>query len=209
MSSPDTSDHIFASGVTGAIKRSQVHGGGAYGHTFQAAGVGSMDQKRDRAFDQPIGIHSVGSTSVTPTNAVYDPVAGIMTVTVAGHGFMNSDRVKFDTGAISLKCARDHYRIAHAYPRVSDPVHAKWVSIASTTVDTFAVDVGKSGPNDQYEHIFSSATTGGIKKQTGYVTLQVGVSTDTSEHRYDIMAGHEASNAVITGVDTPIVSKVL
>ena len=199
MSSPDTSDHIFASGVTGAIKRSQVHGGGAYGHTFQAAGVGSMDQKRDRAFDQPIGIHSVGSTSVTPTNAVYDPVAGIMTVTVAGHGFMNSDRVKFDTGAISLKCARDHYRIAHAYPRVSDPIHGKWVSIASTTVNTFAVDVGKTGPNDQYAHTFDSATTGGIKKQTGYITLQVGVSTDTTEHRYDIGAGHEAANAVTSG----------
>ena len=199
MSSPDTSDHIFASGVTGAIKRSQVHGGGAYGHTFQAAGVGSMDQKRDRAYDQAIGIHSVGSTSHTATDAVYDPVAGIMTVTVAGHGFMNSDRVKFDTGAISLKCARDAYRIAHAYPRVSDPIHGKWVSIASTTVNTFAVDVGATGPNDQFAHTFDSATTGGIKKQTGYITLQVGVATDTSEHRYDIGAGHEATNAVVSG----------
>ena len=45
------SDHIFSSGVTGAIKRASIVGGGAYGHTFQAAGVGSMDQKRDRAFD--------------------------------------------------------------------------------------------------------------------------------------------------------------
>ena len=199
MSSPDTSDHIFASGVTGAIKRSQIHGGGAYGHTFQAAGVGSMDQKRDRAYDQAIGIHSVGSSSHTATDAVYDPVAGIMTVTVAGHGFMNSDRVKFDTGAISLKCARDAYRIAHAYPRVSDPIHGKWVSIASTTVNTFAVDVGATGPNDQFAHTFDSATTGGIKKQTGYITLQVGVSTDTTEHRYDIGAGHEATNAVVSG----------
>ena len=94
MSSPDTSDHIFASGVTGAIKRSQIHGGGAYGHTFQAAGVGSMDQKRDRAFDQAIGIHSVSGN---------------------------------------------------------------------------------------------------------VITLQVGVSTDTSEHHYDIMAGHEATDAVISG----------
>ena len=193
------SDHIFSSGITGAIKRASIVGGGAYGHTFQAAGVGSMDQKRDRAYDQAIGIHSVGSTSVTPTDAVYDPVAGIMTVTVAGHGFMNSDRVKFDTGAISLKCSRDWYRTTHAYPRVSDPIHGKWVSIASTTVNTFAVDVGATGPNDQFEHTFDSATTGGIKKQTGYITLQVGVSTDTSEHRYDIGAGYEATNAVVSG----------
>ena len=199
MSSPDTSDHIFASGVTGAIKRSQIHGGGAYGHTFQAAGVGSMDQKRDRAFDQPIGIHSVGSTSVTATDAVYDPSAGIMTVTVAGHGFMNNDRVKFDDNSISLKCARDSYRIAHTYPRSSDPISGKWVSIASTTVNTFAVDVGASGPAHQFAHTFDSATTGGIKKQTGYITLQVGVSTDTSVHNYDIGAGHEATNAVVSG----------
>tara|TARA_B100000131_G_scaffold50272_1_gene44902 strand:+ start:6 stop:2705 length:2700 start_codon:yes stop_codon:yes gene_type:complete len=112
---------------------------------------------------------------------------------------MNNDRVKFDTGAISLKCARDAYRIAHAYPRVSDPIHGKWVSIASTTVNTFAVDVGATGPNDQFAHTFDSATTGGIKKQTGYITLQVGVSTDTSEHRYDIGAGHEATDAVVSG----------
>jgi len=92
--SPDTSDHIFSSGVTGGITRSQIHGGGAYGHTFQAAGVGSMDQKRDRSFDQAIGIHSVSGN---------------------------------------------------------------------------------------------------------VITLQVGVSTDTSEHRYDIMAGHEATDAVISG----------
>ena len=193
------SDHIFSSGVTGAIKRAQVHGGGAYGHTFQAAGVGSMDQKRDRAFDQPIGIHSVGSSSHTATNAVYDPNAGIMTVTVAGHGFMNNDRVKFDDNSISLKCAKDHYRIPHTYPRSSDPISGKWVSIASTTVDTFAVDVGKSGPAHQFAHTFDSATTGGIKKQTGYITLQVGVSTDTSNHHYDIGAGHEATNAVVSG----------
>ena len=31
--------------------------------------------------------------------------------------------------------------------------------------------------------------------------LQAGISTDTSEHRYDIMAGHEVSNA-ITAVET-------
>jgi len=199
MSSPDTSNHIFASGVTGAIKRSQIHGGGAYGHTFQAAGVGSMDQKRDRAYDQPIGIHSVGSTSVTATGAVYDPSAGIMTVTVAGHGFMNNDRVKFDDNSISLKCSRDSYRTSHTYPRSSDPISGKWVSIASTTTDTFAVDVGSSGPAHQFAHTFDSATTGGIKKQTGYITLQVGVSTDTSVHNYDIGAGHEATDAVVSG----------
>ena len=115
-----------------------------------------------------------------------------MTVTVAGHGFMNNDRVKFDDNSISLKCAKDHYRIPHTYPRSSDPISGKWVSIASTTVDTFAVDVGKSGPAHQFAHTFDSATTGGIKKQTGYITLQVGVSTDTSNHHYDIGAGHEA-----------------
>ncbi len=193
------SDHIFLSGVTGAIKRSQVHGGGAYGHTFQAAGVGSMDQKRDRAYDQPIDIVSVGATTRTITDGVYDGVAGIMTVTVASHGFMNGDRVKFDDNSISFKCYRDWYRIAHSYPRPSDPISGKWVSIASTTVNTFAVDVGKSGPSQQFDHRFDSAVTDGLKKQTGYITLQVGIATDTSEHRYDIGAGHEATNAVVSG----------
>ena len=52
----DTATHTFVSGTTNSITRSVIVGGGAYNHTFVSAGVGSMDQKRDRTFDQPVKI---------------------------------------------------------------------------------------------------------------------------------------------------------
>ena len=35
-----------------------------------------------------------------PTGATYDPNTGLMVVTIANHGFVNGDQVKFDDGAI-------------------------------------------------------------------------------------------------------------
>ena len=194
----DTATHTFVSGTTDSITRSVIVGGGAYNHTFVSAGVGSMDQKRDRTFDQPVKI-TAGYTLDTAEDIVYDPVAGIMTVTAAAHGMMNGDYVLIENNSIKLECSQDNYVTPHLYPRITDPISGDWVSVASTTVNTFAIDVGKTNTGDQYVHRFAGAVPNGIRKQNGTITFQAGISTDTTEHRYDIMAGHEASNAIISG----------
>ena len=198
MRSYDNATHTFVSGVSDSITRSVIVSGGAYNHTFASAGVGSMDQKRDRTYDQPVKI-TAGYTLDTAENAIYDPVAGIMTVTSTGHGMMNGDYVLFENNSIALKCSQDNYTTVHTYPRLTDPISGDWVSVASTTVNTFAVDVGKTNTGDQYTHQFAGAVANGIRKQNGTVTFQAGISTDTTEHRYDIMGGHQASNAIISG----------
>ena len=198
MKSYDNATHTFVSGTPNSITRSVIVGGGAYNHTFVSAGVGSMDQKRDRSFDQPIKI-TAGYTLDTAEDIVYDPVAGIMTVTAAAHGMMNGDYVLIENNSIKLECSQDNYVTPHLYPRITDPISGDWVAVASTTVNSFAIDVGKTNTGDQYVHRFAGSVPNGIRKQNGTVTFQAGISTDTSEHRYDIMAGHEASNAVISG----------
>ena len=56
MRSYDNATHTYVSGVPNSITRSVIVSGGAYNHTFVSAGVGSMDQKRDRTYDQPVEI---------------------------------------------------------------------------------------------------------------------------------------------------------
>ena len=198
MKSYDNATHTFVSGVPNSITRSVIVSGGAYNHTFVSAGVGSMDQKRDRTYDQPVEI-TAGYTLDTAEDAIYDPVAGIMTVTATAHGMMNGDYVLFENNSIALKCSQDNYATVHTYPRLTDPISGDWVAVASTTVNSFAVDVGKTNTGDQYAHQFAGAVENGIRKQNGTITFQAGIATDTSEHRFDIMGGHQASNAVITG----------
>ena len=60
--------------------------GGVYQHIYP--------RNKDRVFNTSIPITKDG-TSITVTNAVYNPTVGIMTVTSASHGLSNGDKVRF------------------------------------------------------------------------------------------------------------------
>jgi len=113
------------------------------------------------------GVHTfVAATPKTITDAVYDPVSGIMTATIAGHGMYNGDAIKIDTNSISFSCnycGAAGVSSIKSYPRSKDPIADKFVAIGNTTVDTFEVNVGAAGGNTS-EHTFKSATTGGVTR---------------------------------------------
>ena len=58
---------------------------------------------------------------------------------------------------MTFTCDKDSHGSNHTYPRLSDPASGKWLSVSSVSTNTFVVNVGKSGPNDQYTHTFVSA----------------------------------------------------
>ena len=64
--------------------------------------------------------HSLrGSSTFTISNAEYDPVSGIMTMTSAFHGLSTGDRVKIADNSIVFRCDQDGYNSDHSYPRAA------------------------------------------------------------------------------------------
>jgi len=125
-----------------------------------------------------IGNHSLnGSSSLTITDADYDPVSGIMTMTTSGfpHLMSNGDRVKIADNSIIFRCDQDGFSSDHSYPRTAvhkgsgvveaDPASNKWLPVFNVTTNTFAVRVVDEIPSTNVTaHTFQSATAGGITR---------------------------------------------
>ena len=103
-------------------------------------------------------------------NASYDAVTGIMTVTVNGHSFANGEKVKFVDNSITFTCTMDGGATQHTYPRPTDPVSGKWLTIfeSDTSNNTFKVNVGSSPV------VAFTPTTADYNPSTGLMTLKIG-----------------------------------
>ena len=90
-------------------------------------------------FDVNVGI----STQVryTPVDAVYDAVAGIMTVTIGSHDIMSGTSIKIDQESINFQCAMDGLlQLSHILEQL---IHIDG-PVASTTATGIAITVGTS-----------------------------------------------------------------
>ena len=108
----------------------------------------------------------------TATNANYNPAAGIMTVTVAGHGWEVGEYVKFEPDAFVFTCGIDTHATPKAYPRPSDDYYNTWLPILGTDTNTFSVQVVKNPPSTSVGvHTFVSSATNGVKKANNTVGI--------------------------------------
>lgn len=106
------------------------------------------------------------TTEYTATNATYNPATGISTITVPSHGFTNGEEILIKLESLTFTCSSDGNITELSHPRATDPAANTWLKISNVTTDTFDVNVGPSGPNDQYTHTFVSAETNGIVHRT-------------------------------------------
>ena len=105
------------------------------------------------------------NSNYTATGATYSPTTGLLTLTVNGHGFVNGERIKIADNSLTFSCAKDSNATNHTYPRPSDPVSGKWLTISGVTTNTFQVQVLDSLPSTNVSsHTFVSATANGIKR---------------------------------------------
>jgi len=140
-----------------------------------------------------IEIKSVGNTQHTPTNAPYNASTGIVTLTIAGHGFSNGDYVKVDDGALTYTCVLDGNTVEKSYPRAGyDYPSGRWLQISNVTTDTFDINIGSSSYTGA--HTFVSATNGGIRRQTGTFTINVGDGGTASNSLHTFVSA--SANAV-------------
>ena len=109
--------------------------------TFTCLQDGNTAQKTyPRATDPVSGasidVVAVGTATANISTAIYDPTAGILTATSAGHNLMVGNRIQIAGNSLTFTCSKDNHATYHPYPRLGDPIRDKWVAVASTTVNT-------------------------------------------------------------------------
>ena len=97
-----TFQHTFVSANSGCIIQ-----GGNYKHNFVSALSNCITNVND-------------GTTLTPTDAYYEPTTGQLTLTVAGHALRTDDAVTIDSNSLTFTCSQDSNATNHTYPRVTD-----------------------------------------------------------------------------------------
>ena len=97
----------------------------------------------------------------TPTDATYDPVTGIMEVTIGTHAFAVDDRITIDPEAITFSCAFGGGG-TDSHPNANDPSLGKPYIITNITGTTITVNAGSAGTNTD-AHTFVSANADSIR----------------------------------------------
>ena len=139
----------------------------------------------DPASGASLDVVAIGTVTANITTAAYDATAGILTATSTGHGLFTGDRVQITRDSLGFTCTKDGNNDTHTYPREGDPIDGKWVSVGSTTANTFEINVGVSPVGERYTHTFVSAASGALIKQTGTIEVNVGTGgTGTSAHTF-------------------------
>ena len=147
-------------------------------HSFQSAVSNSMKKKKDWAWDRPIPIKSVAYASHAVSNATYVPSTGVLTATVAAHGFSNGDYVKVNQKSLKFTCNKDSNTLVKSYPTLEDPNYDEWLLVSNVTTDTFDINVGAAGPNGQHTHTFVpegklTPTAAAYDPTTGVFTITI------------------------------------
>ena len=148
-STSTTTGALVVDGGVGIAKTLSVGGNVSVGNTLV------LDGKLQDINDD-LG-NTVSTTLYKPTTASYTPADGNLTLTIADHGFANGDLIRIADNSLTFTCDKDSHGSNHTYPRLSDPASGKWLSVSSVSTNTFVVNIGKSGSNDQYAHTFISA----------------------------------------------------
>ena len=155
--------------------------------------VNAYPRPSDPASGQSLTITDVAVSQHTATDAPYSAGSGIVTLTVAGHGFNDGDYVKISDGSLTYTCDLDGNTVQKSYPRAGyDYPSGRWLSIFNVTSNTFQINVGDSSYTGA--HAFVSAATNGIERQTGNITVNVGASPVGQQYTHQFVSA--TNNAV-------------
>ena len=105
----------------------------------------------------------------TPTNVTYNPASGISTFTVPDHGLADGLLIKIGPESIVFTCAMDGDKTEHYLPGPGQSAYGTSLPISNVTTDTFDIDVGASGVNQQF-----TPTAAVYNPSTGDLVLTIG-----------------------------------
>lgn len=110
---------------------------------------------------------NVDGSTFTPTAADYEPISGIMTVTIGAHSLRPGDKVRLLDNSFTFRCASDNYASTITHPRPgSDAVAAgNALTILQTTSTSITLNVGNAGTG-VFTHQFVSALPNSVIEVT-------------------------------------------
>ena len=91
-----------------------------------------------------------GVSSFTPTSASYNPANGEFVMTIPNHTLKVGNIIYLRDESFVFTCTMDGNRTEHALPSVGQPAYNSKLKIQSVTQNTITVNVGKSGPNVEF-----------------------------------------------------------
>ena len=139
----------------------------------------------DPFYGRGMPITAVGGTTIdlycgkspivnhTATGGTYDPTTGSLTLEIGAHSLKALQTVKLTNQGFTFQCAKDNYTTDHQYPRANG-------------------QGGATGDDPAYN---TAITITGVTDTS--ITLNVGISPDTSVHRWK--PGFTATNAIQSG----------
>jgi hypothetical protein len=111
---------------------------------------GSNLNEVSSSFEMVNGIITDGIKSFTPTDATYDPATGDFVMTIANHTLTNKNGIYIKPDSFTFTCDMDGNRTEHILPSIGQPAYNNRLEIQSVTTNTITVNVGKSGPNVEF-----------------------------------------------------------
>ena len=105
----------------------------------------------------------------TPSTATYNPANGDFTMTVTGHSVTTSNSISLSPESFTFTCAMDGNATEHSLPQSGQTAYGNALAVTSTSADTFTINVGASGPDQQWTP--SDAT---YDPATGALVLTIG-----------------------------------
>lgn len=141
------------------------------GFVYSCKSGGSFESS-EGSFNLRVGISSitVNSKAFTVTNATYDPLSGISTLTIGSHSLLTGDRIFIEPESLGFTCTLDGNSTTTYYPRPGDPAYNKTLEILGTTATTIRVNVGST--NDASVHTVSNAPfVNAVRYSTGIATI--------------------------------------
>ena len=145
-------------------------------YTDSLAISGSEVLEISSSFETVTGIITDGVKSFTPTDASYDPSSGDFVITIANHSLSTSNGIWIKPNSFTFTCEMDGNRTEHILPSLGQPAYNNRLPITATTSDTITVNVGKSGPNIEFNPTNASydPATGDFVVTVGTHSLSVG-----------------------------------
>ena len=165
-----TTDDSLHRWKPGFAASNAITSGGDHAHIFAGAANNGLQKSNSAVTFNPNALSFTCDKDNNATVHTYPRTTDPAHATPLEVWAVTNDTITINVGKASA---------GSAYPRAGfDHPSGKWLQIRETTANTFRVNVGLSSHIGN--HVFISAATNGIKKQTGTVTINVGTPTITN-----------------------------